>query len=157
MRRSNWPTVFISSLTLLTCPLLCQTSAQPSNTGDLASSVTQSQGLALQNRPGLLDGPGSPLEALRQRGIDLAVTYTEFGQGLVAGDGNHSWRFGGKMLGKLVLEGAKLHLWRGFSINLTVELNDGANVNGMGGSVLIQNTALAFPGWISRERFMAMR
>ena len=30
-------------------------------------------------------------------------------------------------------------------INLTGELNDGANVNGMGGSVLIQNTALAFP------------
>ncbi len=49
------------------------------------------------------------------------------------------------MLGKLVLDGAKLHLWSGFSINLTGELNDGANVNGMGGSVLVQNTALAFP------------
>ena len=99
----------------------------------------------MQNRPGLLDGQDSPLESLRQRGIDLTVTYTEFGQGLVAGDGNHSWRLGGKMLGKMTLDGAKLHLWRGFSINFTGELNDGANVNGMGGSVLIQNTALAFP------------
>ena len=99
----------------------------------------------MQNRPGLLDGPDSPLEALRQRGIDLIVTYTEFGQGLVEGDGNHSWRLGGKMLGKMVLDGSKLHLWRGFSINLTGELNDGANVNGMGGTVLVQNTALAFP------------
>ena len=145
MRHSHWPTLFISSLVLLTCPLQGQTSVQPSNPGDPASSVTQPQALPLQNRPGLLDGPGSPLGSLRQRGIDLTVTYTEFGQGLTAGDGNHTWRMGGKMLGKMVLDGAKLHLWKGFSINLTGELNDGANVNGMGGSVLIQNTALAFP------------
>ncbi len=145
MRCSLLATLFISSLVLLTCPLQGQTPVQPSNSGDPASSLTQPQALPLQNRPGLLDGPGSPLESLRQRGIDLTVTYTEFGQGLVEGDGNHSWRLGGKMLGKLVLDGAKLHLWKGFSINLTGELNDGANVNGMGGSVLIQNTALAFP------------
>ncbi len=145
MRYSHWPTLFFSSLALLTCPLQGQTSAKLSNSGDPPSSLTQPQSLPLQNCPGLLDGPDSPLEALRQRGIDLTVTYTEFGQGLVEGDGNHSWRLGGKMLGKVVLDGAKLHLWRGFSINLTGELNDGANVNGMGGSVLIQNTALAFP------------
>jgi len=145
MRYSHWPTLFVSSLVLLTCPLQGQPPIQPSNSGDPASSLTQPQALPLQNRPGLLDGPGSPLESLRQRGIDLTVTYTEFGQGLVEGDGNHSWRLGGKMLGKMVLDGAKLHLWRGFSINLTGELNDGANVNGMGGSVLVQNTALAFP------------
>jgi porin len=114
----------------------------PSNT---VSSAPDPQQVALQNRPGLLDGPGSPLEELRTRGIDLSVSYTEFGQGLVAGDGNHSWRLGGKMFGKMTLDGAKLHLWKGFSINLVGELNDGANVNGMGGSVLIQNTALAFP------------
>ena len=145
MRHSHWPTLFILSLALLTCPLQGQTSAQPSNSGDPASLLAPSQALPLQNRPGLLDGPGSPLESLRERGIDMSVTYTEFGQGLTAGDGNHSWRMGGKMLGKMVLDGAKLHLWRGFSINATGELNDGANVNGVGGSVLIQNTALAFP------------
>ncbi|MGA9567974.1 MAG: carbohydrate porin [Candidatus Korobacteraceae bacterium] len=120
-------------------------SAQSTNAGNTPSAAPEAQQVPLQNRPGLLDGPSSPLEELRTRGIDLSVSYTEFGQGLVAGEGNHSWRLGGKMLGKVTLDGAKLHLWKGFSINLTGELNDGANVNGMGGSVLIQNTALAFP------------
>ena len=145
MRHSHWPTLFIFSLVSLIYSAQGPAFAQSNSTGDAASSPSPTQQIPMQNRPGLLDGPGSPLESLRQRGIDLTVTYTEFGQGLVAGDGNHSWRLGGKMLGKMTLDGAKLHLWRGFSINLTGELNDGANVNGMGGSVLIQNTALAFP------------
>jgi len=144
MRHSHWPTLFVFSL-LLIYPLQGPASAQTAGFGDATSSASQTQQIALQNRPGLLDGPGSPLETLRQRGIDLTVTYTEFGQGLAAGDGNHSWRLGGKMLGKMVLDGSKLHLWKGFSINLTGELNDGANVNGTGGTVLVKNTALAFP------------
>jgi Amidohydrolase family len=45
MRCSHWPTLFISSLALLTCPLQGQTPAQPS---DPASSLTQPQALALQ-------------------------------------------------------------------------------------------------------------
>jgi hypothetical protein len=45
MRYSHWPTLFISSLALLTCPLQGQTPAQPS---DPASSLTQPQALALQ-------------------------------------------------------------------------------------------------------------
>jgi porin len=145
MRHSHWPTLFVLSLASLIYPAPGPAFAQSKNSSDAASSPSQTQQPSLQNRPGLLDGPDSPLEALRQRGIDLTVSYTEFGQGLVAGDGNRSWRLGGKMLGKLVLDGARLHLWKGFSINLTGELNDGANVNGMGGSVLIQNTGLAFP------------
>jgi porin len=145
MRYGYWASLFIFFLGLLDFPVQGPAFAQSSNAGDATSPPPQTQQISLQDRPGLLDGPGSPLESLRQRGIDLTVTYTEFGQGLVAGDGNHSWRLGGKMLGKMVLDGAKLHLWKGFSSNLTGELNDGANVNGMGGSVLIQNTALAFP------------
>ena len=120
-------------------------SAQSTNDGNTPGTAPEAQQVSLQNRQVCSMDPAVLVEELRTRGIDLAVTYTEFGQGLVAGDGNHSWRLGGKMLGKMILDGAKLHLWRGFSINLTGELNDGANVNGMGGSVLIQNTALAFP------------
>ncbi len=120
-------------------------SAQSTNDGNTPGTAPEAQQVSLQNRPGLFDGPGSPLEELRTRGIDLSVSYTEFGQGLLAGDGNHSWRLGSKMLGKMILDGSKLHLWKGFTTNLTGELNDGANVNGMGGTVLIENTALAFP------------
>jgi porin len=125
---------------LLPCVLWDVASGQ-SNDG----SASPAQQVPLQNRPGLLDGPGSPLDVLRQRGMDMTVTYTEFGQGMVAGDGNHSWRLGGKMLGKVVLDGAKLHFWKGFSINLTGELNDGANVNGKAGTILMENAALALP------------
>ena len=145
MHHSNFNDEPLLMLLLMVWTLGNVASAQSTNSGSTASSAPEAQQVSLQNRPGLLDGPGSPLEALRQRGIDLSVSYTEFGEGLVAGDGNHSWRLGGKMLGKMTLDGAKLHLWKGFSINLTGELNDGANVNGMGGSVLIPNTALAFP------------
>ncbi len=85
MRHSHWPTLVILLLALLTCALQGQTSAQPSKSGEPAPSLTQPQTLSLQNRPGLLDGPGSPLEALPQHGVDLAVTSTEFGQALVVG------------------------------------------------------------------------
>jgi porin len=145
MRHSYSSTVSVLGLLLMAWIFGNIASAQSTNPGSTTGSAPEAQQLSLQSRPGLLDGPGSPLEALRQRGIDLSVSYSEFGQGLTAGDGNHSWRLGGKMLGKVTLDGAKLHLWKGFSINLTGELNDGANVNGMGGTVLIENTALAFP------------
>ena len=140
--------VFLNSLTLslvLALTLWSAASAQSPTVSNTASSPADVQQVSLQNRPGLFDGPDSPLDTLRQHGIDLALSYTEFTQGLVGGDGNHSWRLGGKMLGKVVLDGSKLHLWRGFFINLTGELNDGANVNGTGGTVLLENTALAFP------------
>lgn len=129
---------------LLACILPGVALAQ-SNAASNASPTPEVPQVALQNRPGLFDGPGSPLETLRKSGIDLAITYTEFGQGLAAGDGNHSWRLGGKMLGKVTIDGSRLHLWKGFSINLTGELNNGADVNGTGGTILIKNTALAFP------------
>ena len=129
-------------LLLMVCIFGNVASAQSTGSGNPAPDAQQ---VSLQNRPGLLDGPGSPMEVLRRRGIDLSVSYTEFGQRMVAGDGNYSWRLGGKMLGKVVLNGEKLHLWKGLSINLTGELNDGANVNGTGGTILLENAALAFP------------
>ncbi|MGB9432223.1 MAG: carbohydrate porin [Candidatus Acidiferrum sp.] len=134
---------FRISLTLLLLPWIHPDAALAQSSNGTPAPETQQ--MALQDRPGLFDGPGSPLESLRQHGINLTVSYTEFGQGLVVGDSNNSWRLGGKMLGKATLDGAKLHLWKGFSINMTGELNNGANVNGMGGTILVENTALAFP------------
>lgn len=145
MRHSSSSNVPVLRLLLMVCLLGNMACAQAANSGGTPNAAPEAQQVSLQNRPGLLDGPGSPLSELRQHGIDMAVSYTEFGQGMVAGDGNYSWRMGGKMLGKVVLDGAKLHLWKGFLINLTGELNDGANVNGMGGTILLENAALAFP------------
>ncbi|MGB2628032.1 MAG: carbohydrate porin [Candidatus Acidiferrum sp.] len=141
-RRRFMPLVFFVLLALIRA---IPAAAQSTASNEPATGAQEPQPVAWQDRPGLLDGPGSVLEELRQRGIDLSVTYTEFGQGLVAGDGNNSWRLGGKMLGKGTLDGAKLHLWKGFFINFAGELNNGANVNGVTGTVLLENTALAFP------------
>ncbi len=101
--------------------------------------------MALQDRPDLFDGPGSLLESSHQHGINLTVSYTEFAQGLVVGDSSNIWPLGGTMRGKATLDGAKLDLWKGFLLNMTGELNNGTNVNGMGGTILVENTALAFP------------
>ena len=38
-----------------------------------------------------MDGPGSPKEALRDRGISLDLWLTQFYQGVVSGDGDKDW------------------------------------------------------------------
>lgn len=135
------PVFFVLLASILEMPAATPSTAS----NEPATVVREAQPVAWRDRPGLLDGPGSVLEDLRQRGINLSISYTEFGQSLVAGEGDHGWRFGGKMLAKGVLDGPKLHLWRGFSINFTGELNNGTNVNGAGGTILLENTALSFP------------
>ncbi len=137
------PHHYLSRLMLLSIAWMIPCRGLPqSNDGQSSPAIQQ---VPLQNRPGVLDGPDSPIASLREHGIDLTVSYTEFGQGLIVGADNHSWRLGGKMLGKVTLDRDSLHLWKGFSITGTGELNNGANVNEFGGTVLIKNAALAFP------------
>jgi hypothetical protein len=101
--------------------------------------------LSFLERPALFDGPGNPKEAMRQYGLDLHLSFIQFGQGLVAGDGDQRWEYGGKLHGKLTLDGAKLGLWEGFAIGLIGAFNYGDNGNGDNGTLLPVTTALAFP------------
>jgi porin len=114
---------------------------------DLANSAANvpAPGMTLRDRPSLLDGPGSPITLMREHGVDLGVTYTGFTQSLISGQGDQRWRFGGKLLSKLNLDGRALGLWQGFSLNLVGEWNQGLNVNRAGGTIFNPNTALAFP------------
>jgi porin len=94
----------------------------------------------------ILDVPGGPKQSLKDAGIDLSVNYTEFYQGLVGGEGDKDWEFGGKTDVIGTLDGHKLGLWPGLYITAHAEFVNGDNVLFQGdGSVLPVNTALAFP------------
>jgi porin len=94
----------------------------------------------------ILDVPGGPKQSLKDAGIDLSVNYTEFYQGLVGGEGDKDWEFGGKTDVIGTFDGHKLGLWPGLYITAHAEFVNGDNVLFQGdGSVLPVNTALAFP------------
>jgi len=88
-------------------------------------------------------GTGS---VMRDRGISLTGSLTNFYQGLASGEGTHSWQYGAK--GDLFLraDGAKLGLWTGFGIHSHLELNFGQSLFPAGGVSLPNNIGLTFPG-----------
>lgn len=108
---------------------------------------------SLWDRPALLDGPGSPKHALREHGVNLDLWVTQFYQGLVSGDGDKDWEYGGK--GDLIatFDGAKLGLWHGLYVNVHQEWLYGEDANGQGdGTILPVNTAMGFPRLGGHER-----
>lgn len=88
---------------------------------------------------------GNLKETLREGGVDFGATYTHFGQGLVAGQGDHQWQFGGTLFANLGISGPTIGLWNGFSIDMVGQWSQGDNVNGGSGTLLPPNTAQAFP------------
>ena len=93
-------------------------------------------------RPALLDGPGSPRQELKERGIVVDAWLTQFYQGVVAGDGDREWQYGGK--GDLIatFDGGKLGLWKGLYVNVHQEWLYGEDANNQGdGSLFPVNTA----------------
>lgn len=83
---------------------------------------------------------------LREAGLYLKFSDTNFYQGLASGTGNHSFRFGGKLEATGVLDLSRFGFWDGFSVTAKVDYNYGRSANGFGGTLLPINTALAFPG-----------
>ncbi|MEM7444112.1 MAG: carbohydrate porin [Pseudomonadota bacterium] len=100
----------------------------------------------LFDRPALFDGPGTLRQSLREAGIDIRASWTQFYQGVIEGEGDREWEFGGK--GDIIvnLDGERLGLWPGFSVNIHQEFVDGNDINDLdNGSFIPVNTALAFP------------
>lgn len=129
---------------LITC-FAIQSVAQDSTTGN--TPTTNQQQVSFFDRPALLDGPGSPTTVMRKHGVNLNITYTEYGQGIVAGDGDHQWQFGGKFFPKLTLDGEQLAGWKGFSLNAIGEITNGDTVDtdNKTGLIFPVNTALFGP------------
>ena len=97
------------------------------------------------SRPALLDGQGSPKQLLRDRGIQINDSLTQFYQGVVSGDDDNHWQYGGK--GDLIatFDAAKLGLWRGLFVSLHQEWVFGEDANNQDdGSLFPLNTTLGF-------------
>lgn len=108
---------------------------------------------SILTRPALLDGPGSPKEALRARGIIVDFSVSHFYQGLVAGEGSKDWQFGSKADAVVTFDGGKLGLWQGLYVTVHQEWVWGEDANRQGdGSLLPVNTAMAFPRLGGYER-----
>lgn len=90
---------------------------------------------------------------LKEHGIILAPRLTQFYQGLVAGDGDRNFRYGGKADLMLNADLSKLGFWNGFSVTVHAEYNFGRSMNGVAGIVSPVNTALLFPGMDSANAF----
>ncbi|VWC69555.1 carbohydrate porin [Burkholderia aenigmatica] len=116
----------------------CTFPAHAQSSSDNSSSIW--------TRPRLFDYPGSPTNSLKEHGITVEGSLTQFYQGVVAGSGEHGWQYGGKANLSVTFDGNKLGLWQGFYVNVDQELEYGSDVNGRGtGTGLPMNTALAFP------------
>lgn len=111
----------------------------------VSSSVALAQE-ALLSQSSILDIPNGPKQSLREAGIDLAVNYTGFYQGLTGGAGDHSWEYGGKTDVIATLVGQKFGFWSGLFITAHGEFVHGDDVLNKGdGSILPVNTAMGFP------------
>jgi len=131
--------------TMVFCILLSTILLAEDIVDDKAEDKSAPGNLPLADRPGLLDGSGSPVDVLRKHGMDLNVSYTEFGQGVISDQNNNGWKFGGKFYGRLNLNGEKLGLWRGFTISLLGEYTQGQSIDAVAGTLLPTNTALYGP------------
>jgi porin len=113
--------------------------------GWYASAAAIMLAFALWPTDGRAQGLLVPTEPLQQRGVTLNASVIQFGQGFVAGEGDARFETGGRLNARVDLDGAKLGLWEGFSVNLVGELGYGENVNTAGGTLFLENTALFFP------------
>jgi porin len=85
-------------------------------------------------------------QSLAEAGIGLDVWVTEFGQGIVSGDGERGIAWGGKGDILATFDAGRLGLWQGLSVSVHHEVNWGDDANNRGdGSIIPVNTAMAFP------------
>jgi porin len=126
---------------------LCSVIRVVAQNPNATNATAATQQASIFERPRLLDASASPTTVLRTHGVDLDITYTEYGQGVVAGDGDHQWQFTGKFFPRLTLDGERLGGWKGFSLNAVGEITTGDSVNTVSGTGLIfpVNTALFGP------------
>ncbi|TWH24527.1 MULTISPECIES: carbohydrate porin [unclassified Aminobacter] len=96
--------------------------------------------------------------ALRDAGLDFRLEWSQFYQGMVRGEGDGSWQYGGKVDALARIDLSKLGFWDGLSVTAQGYFNHGDSINGMGGGLLPVNVALLFPGteWDERWDLMAL-
>ncbi len=82
---------------------------------------------------------------LKEKGVGVDLAATQYMQGVMGGSGGNRWESGGRLDATVELDSGKLGLWEDGSLRLVGEFDYGSTVNNAGGSVLPENTGLAFP------------
>jgi porin len=78
--------------------------------------------------------------------VDLRGEWTQFFGAAVAGKGEKTPRYGGRLDGFATIDGNRLGLWKGLTIELQGEVLYGESTNGIGSGLLLPvNTALSMP------------
>ena len=95
--------------------------------------------------PELTDGWFGVRPELQQHGLTLNSSLTQFFQGLVSGQGNHEVEYGGKLDLTFAIDGQKLGLWPGLSVNGYGGFRYGETTNSAGEPLVPSNTALFLP------------
>jgi porin len=83
---------------------------------------------------------------LRDRGVTIDVSTTQFYQGVASGGLEQSFPYGGRNDYFLSLDGEKLGLWKGFSVKLHGETRYGESANFITGALSPVNEYLLVPG-----------
>ncbi|MCE9607037.1 MAG: carbohydrate porin [Planctomycetia bacterium] len=99
----------------------------------------------LRERPKLTGDWLGGRSRLRDRGITLDVSSTQYYQGVAAGGREQAFQFGGRNDYFLNLDGEKLGLWTGLSVDLHGEARYGESVNALAGTLLAPNFMLSVP------------
>jgi porin len=133
--------------------LAAQEQAAP--TGDMGgeTAAKSTPGTTWSERDTLTGDWGGSRTWLKQHGITIAPRVTQFYQGMPAGDGDHSFEYGGKADVLFKADMDKLGFWNGLSVVVHAEENFGHSVNGFGGTLVPVNTALLFPGIDGPDRY----
>jgi porin len=83
---------------------------------------------------------------LKERGVTCRIELTQFGSGMLSGQGADEWAYGGKGDFYLMVNGAQAGLWNGLFILGRGEQNFGHDLNGSGGTLVPYNASLFIPG-----------
>jgi porin len=132
-------------------------SAEPLPGAALADAVTVPEDAApkeeapppfggpLLERPKLTGDWFGCREALRDQGITIDVSTTQFYQGVASGGLEQSFPYGGRNDYFMNLDGEKIGLWKGFFVNLHGETRYGESANFLTGALSPVNEALMVP------------
>jgi porin len=128
----------IDRVTILACP--CPVDAEP------CPPALPPFGGPILERPKLTGEWFGVRTRLRDRGIAIDVSTTQYYQGVTTGGLERSFPYGGRNDYFLALDGGKLGLWKGFSVKFHGETRYGESANFNTGALSPVNEYLLVPG-----------
>ena len=100
----------------------------------------------LMSRSTLTGDWGGVRTTLAKHGVDMDLRHTSTFQGLLEGEGDKNFEYGGKLDAFINLDSAKLGLWEGGGFRSHIEYRHGDAPSGLGGAIFAVNAMLYWPG-----------